>query len=315
MLRKNRLRIVQEVYRRTASEIAIRSRHGAPTFARDTPRSYAYISSVGEAIIRRGRSADGPSDPRGEGAVARTGSGNGDKATQSGRIVVTVSSTQYIYSVRVPDWPVNPAMNQLLLRTRIPMNARNLPAPRLEGPLSLEAAIARRRSHRVFSPQPLSSAEIGQLLWAAQGITGSDGWLRASPSAMEAYPLELFVATADGVGRYSPSEHILVPLLERDLREDLKSAAHDQDSVTSAPAVFVFAAVYSRAVEKLGPGAEPYVHMDLGHAAQNLLLQAEALGLSGVPIAWLEPDRVRTVLELPPEQVPLYLVPVGRSDP
>ena len=76
--------------------------------------------------------------------------------------------------------------------------------------------------------------------------------------------------------------------------------------------MFVFAAVYARATAKLGPGAEPYVHMDLGHAAQNLLLQAAALDLSGVPIAWLEAERVREVLDLPADQVPLYLVPVGR---
>jgi len=195
------------------------------------------------------------------------------------------------------------------------MIARVLPAPRLEGPVSLEAAIEKRRSRRAFRPEQLSSEQIGQLLWAAQGITGSDGWLRAAPSAMEAYPLELYVATADGMGRYSPVDHSLTPLLDSDLREGLRSASNDQESLTSAPAVFVFAAVYSRAVDKLGPGAEPYVHMDLGHAAQNLLLQAEALGLSGVPIAWLEPDRVRAVLALPAEQVPLYLVPVGRCDP
>ncbi|MCL7973947.1 MAG: SagB/ThcOx family dehydrogenase [marine benthic group bacterium] len=195
------------------------------------------------------------------------------------------------------------------------MTTRVLPPPRLEGSLSLEAAIAGRRSRRTFLPAPLALEQIAQLLWATQGITGSDGRLRAAPSAMEAYPLELYVATADGLGRYSPADHSLEPLLERDLRQELRSASHDQDSLTSAPAVFVFAAVYSRAVEKLGPDSEPYVHMDLGHAAQNLLLQAEALGLSGVPIAWLEPDRVRAALELPAEQVPLYLVPVGRSDP
>jgi SagB-type dehydrogenase family enzyme len=233
----------------------------------------------------------------------------------AGRLVVSVSSVQYICSIQVADRPVFPVPNQLLLQTRIPMNARTLPAPRLEASLSLEAAIAKRRSKRAFRPEPLSLDKIGQLLWAAQGITGSDGRLRSAPSAMEAYPLELYVATAEGLSRYLPSDHSLEPRLGRDLRDDLRSAAHDQDSVTSAPAVFVFTAVYSRAVEKLGPGAEPYVHMDLGHAAQNLLLQAEALGLSGVPIAWLEPDRVRAVLELPAEQVPLYLVPVGRSGP
>jgi SagB-type dehydrogenase family enzyme len=195
------------------------------------------------------------------------------------------------------------------------MNTRAFSDPRLDGPLSLEAAMAKRRSRRTFLPEPLSFEQIGQLLWAAQGITGADGRLRAAPSAMEAYPLELYVATVGGLDRYSPADHTLVRLLERDLRGELRSASHDQDSLTSAPAVVVFAAVYSRAEDKLGPGAEPFVHMDLGHAAQNLLLQAEALGLSGVPIAWLEPDRVRNALELPAEQVPLYLVPVGRYDP
>ena len=97
-----------------------------------------------------------------------------------------------------------------------------------------------------------------------------------------------------------------------DLRVALRAGAHDQESITSAPVVFVFAAVYRRAAAKLGPGSEPYVHMDLGHAAQNLLLQATALGLAGVPIAWLEPDRIGETLELPEDQVPLYLVPVGR---
>ena len=195
------------------------------------------------------------------------------------------------------------------------MSLLPLTAPRPDGPLSVEKAIQIRRSRRVFEPEPLSIEEIGQLLWAAQGITGPDGLLRAAPSAMEAYPLELYVATGRGLSRYVPAEHGLETVFDHDPREALRAASHDQESVTSAPAVFVFAAIYSRASDKLGPGSEPYVHMDLGHAAQNLLLQAAALGLSGVPIAWLEPDRVRSTLGLPAEQVPLYLVPVGRSIP
>jgi len=132
---------------------------------------------------------------------------------------------------------------------------------------------------------------------------------------MEAYPLEVYVATGQGVDRYSPVDHGVYSLSEIDPRMDLRAASHDQEALTSAPAVFVFTAVYDRMTRKLGPGSEPYVHMDLGHAAQNLLLQAAALGLSGVPVAWFEPDRVRFVLDLPADQVPLYLVPVGRSDP
>jgi SagB-type dehydrogenase family enzyme len=153
---------------------------------------------------------------------------------------------------------------------------------------------------------------VAQLLWAAQGITDANGVLRAAPSAMESYPLELYVVTGEGVWRYIPPDHALEARSLRDLRVELRAGAHDQASITSAPVVFVFTAVYARAAEKLGLGSEPYVHMDLGHAAQNLLLQATALGLAGVPIAWLEPDRIGASLELPENEAPLYLVPVGR---
>jgi SagB-type dehydrogenase family enzyme len=131
---------------------------------------------------------------------------------------------------------------------------------------------------------------------------------------MEAYPLESYVATEKGVWRYLPVSHALEERSREDIRASIRAGAHDQESITSAPVVFLFAAVYARAVAKLGPGSEPYVHMDLGHAAQNLLLQATALGLAGVPIAWLEPDRIRTAFDLPEDQVPLYLVPVGRPE-
>ncbi len=194
------------------------------------------------------------------------------------------------------------------------MSVRPLPAPRTEGSTSVEQAIANRRSVRSFGPERLSIVEIGQLLWSTQGITDPQRKLRAAPSAMEAYPLELYVATADGLERYRPGSHGLKTVLTHDPRPDLRAAAHDQESVTSAPAVFVFTAVYARTSEKLGPGSEPYVHMDLGHAAQNLLLQAQALGLAGVPIAWLDPVAARESLGLPEQEQPLYLVPVGRPE-
>jgi SagB-type dehydrogenase family enzyme len=188
-----------------------------------------------------------------------------------------------------------------------------LPPPRTESGSALEQAIAGRRSRRSFHPDPLSEAELGQLLWAAQGVTGPDG-LRAAPSAVAAYPLELYVARAEGLARYLPDVHALEWRGTEDLRRALREAAHDQESVTSAPAVFVFTAVYERSRAKLGPGAEACVHMDLGHAAENLLLQAQGLGLAGVPIAWFDPGRARETLGVPSDETPVYLVPVGRPD-
>lgn len=191
------------------------------------------------------------------------------------------------------------------------MSRNPLPPPVTEGPCSVERAIARRRSRRSFHPDPLTREQVGQLLWAAQGVTGPDG-LRAAPSAVAAYPLELYVAGPDGLERYDAASHTLERAGGADPRPALRVAAHDQEAVTSAPVVFVFTAVYERTRAKLGPDSDPFVHMDLGHAAENLLLQAEALGLAGVPIAWLDPERTRAALGIPEGETPVYLVPVGR---
>jgi SagB-type dehydrogenase family enzyme len=186
-----------------------------------------------------------------------------------------------------------------------------LPAPERKGRVSLEEALAARRSVREFARQPLTDRELSQLLWATQGITSSEG-LRTAPSAGALYPLEVWVATASGFYHYEPYRHRLTQHLERDLRPDLYRAALMQDPVREAPAVFVMAAVYARTAQKYGEQrALRYVHMEAGHAAQNLLLEAVALGLGGVPIGAFNDREVERVLSLPTDQKPLYLIPVG----
>jgi SagB-type dehydrogenase family enzyme len=142
-------------------------------------------------------------------------------------------------------------------------------------------------------------AELGQLLWAAQGIT-SDRGLRTAPSAGALYPLELYAAVPEGVFRYEPHEHQLVSISSQDLREGLKNAALGQEPVGQAPAVFILTAVYQRTAVKYGTERGPrYVHLEAGHAAQNLLLEAVALGLGAVPIGAFDEKAVQGVLGLP----------------
>jgi SagB-type dehydrogenase family enzyme len=186
-----------------------------------------------------------------------------------------------------------------------------LPAPERRGRMSLEEALAGRRSVHEFTGQPITDRELSQLLWAAQGITRADG-LRTAPSAGGLYPLEVWVATGSGFYHYEPHKHRLAQHLERDLRQDIYRSALMQEATLQAPAVFVIAAVYQRVAEKYGEQrAARYVHMEVGHAAQNLLLEAVALGLGGVPIGAFNDREVEKVLSLPPDQKPLYLIPVG----
>jgi SagB-type dehydrogenase family enzyme len=191
----------------------------------------------------------------------------------------------------------------------------NLPAPALQGRISLEETLAQRRSVRQFADRSLTPAELGQLLWAAQGVTHPAG-LRTAPSAGARYPLETYVVLPEGVYHYQPQEHRLRLHLAGDQRAALHAVTLRQDAVFQAPAVLVIAAVYGRTAERYGAERTPrYVHMEVGHAAQNVLLQAVALGLGAVPIGAFYDGDVQRVLALPDDQAPLYLIPVGASQP
>ncbi len=194
------------------------------------------------------------------------------------------------------------------------LSQQTLPPPVLEGSQSLESIIAERRSIRSFAGEELSAEQVGQLLWAAQGVTDPAG-LRTAPSAGARYPLELYVLLPDGLYHYRPAGHELVWLTTEDLRPVVWEAGLRQEALREAPAVFLFTAVYARTAERYGDRAPRYVHMEVGHAAQNLSLQAVALGLGSVPIGAMDEAQLQRALALPEDHEPLYLVPVGYPAP
>jgi SagB-type dehydrogenase family enzyme len=193
-----------------------------------------------------------------------------------------------------------------------------LPAPAVTGKHSLEALLQQRRSVREYPDVALSQAQVGQLLWAAQGITHAGGY-RTAPSAGALYPLELYVVVghvhglANGIYHYQPKGHYLVKTADGDVREALSEAALSQSSVEQAAAVIVFSAVTSRTEKKYGKRAVRYVHIEVGHAAENLFLQAESLGLATVIVGAFDDHAVARVLHTPAEQEPLLLMPIGHK--
>ncbi len=196
---------------------------------------------------------------------------------------------------------------------REPMEVLSLPAPDRDGERSLEEVLVSRRSLRQYSSRSLTRAELGQLLFASQGITSEDG-KRASPSAGRAYPIELYVVTPDGCFRYEPDGHRAERFSAEDLRSELHMACNGQAAVLTAPATFVFCGVFERTTAIYRDARAPqYVFVEAGHVAQNLLLQATALGLGGVPMGGFDPEAVARVLELPADEQPIYVVSVGEE--
>lgn len=192
----------------------------------------------------------------------------------------------------------------------------DLPSPQRQAGAALNEALAARRSVRSFTAAPLPLPSVSQLLWAAQGVTDPDG-LRTAPSAGALYPLELYLlagAVQDlepGVYRYRPAEHSLQRTVSGDLRTELADTALGQDWIGQAPATLVIAGVYDRTGRKYGARAQRYVHIETGHVAQNILLQAVALGLGGTAVGAFDDGALQRVLRLPEDQQPLLVIPLG----
>jgi SagB-type dehydrogenase family enzyme len=194
----------------------------------------------------------------------------------------------------------------------------DLPKPQYDSDVSIEQSLLERRSIRDYSGQPLTLEEISQLLWAAQGTTDPGGF-RTAPSAGGLYPLELYLVAGDvedlaaGVYRYQPEGHQLVKTADGDKRAGLAEAALGQEWVEEGAISIVFTAVYERTTGKYGERGIRYVHMEAGHAAQNLCLQATALGLGAVTVGAFYDDQLTKLLNLPADERPLYVIPVGRK--
>lgn len=191
------------------------------------------------------------------------------------------------------------------------VDAITLPPPQVSSGMPLTEALASRRSIRQFADTPLTLPQIGQLCWAAQGITDAEHGKRTAPSAGALYPIELYLVTPAGVQHYNPRGHALEPHLTGDIRPDLSRAALSQQVVQSAPACLVITAAVERTAAKYGERAERYCFIEAGHVAQNILLQATALKLGGVPMGAFEDAEVTKVLNLPAGLKPLYLLGVG----
>lgn len=186
-----------------------------------------------------------------------------------------------------------------------------LPAPKKKGSMSVEEALWRRRSQRRFASKKLTLAQISQICWAGQGISQKKSGYRTNPSAGALYPLQLYLISSRGIERYQPRKHRLLLLDRNDRRGDLQKAALNQKPVGAAPLTVVITGIVARTASKYSSRARQYMLLEAGHVAQSILLQAIALGLSGLTVGAFQEGGVTRLLRLPPGESPLYLLPLG----
>lgn len=184
-----------------------------------------------------------------------------------------------------------------------------LTEPRIKGNKSLEECIFERVSVRSFKDKEIEIEKISQILWAGQG---KKGYKRTVPSAGATYPLELYI-TIKGKGffHYNSNINLLELKNEGDFGKDLANASLNQMFIYEAPMNIIICADFNRTCDHYGKRGVRYVYMEIGHCAQNIELEAVALGLASVPIGAFHDDEVKKVLDIPKNLEPLYIIPIG----
>jgi len=191
-----------------------------------------------------------------------------------------------------------------------------LPEPERSGFITVEEAIASRRSRRKYSHDPLALPQVSQLLWAAQGITSEDG-KRTTPSAGAIYPLKIYLVARNvhgfenGVYHYIVEEHKLGKLLDERVFEAFFEVA-GQPYSKKAAVTFIITVNYPKVAQKYkGEELKRFALQESGHVGQNLYLQGESLGLAMVVVGEFDTQGVKEVLDFPDQETAVYLIPVG----
>jgi len=186
-----------------------------------------------------------------------------------------------------------------------------LTEPDLTGTVTIEQALAKRRSVSQFTNEALKPSQISQLAWAGQGITEPQRGLRTAPSFGWLYPIELIFATQEGTFAYNPTEHRLEQISDQDIRVPLAGVTSMPESVASATCSIILAGSTRRVSERFPDKGRTYIYLEAGHIAQNIQLQAAALDLGSVAVGGFNTGSVRKICRLARNLDPLYIICVG----
>ncbi|HLD35271.1 MAG TPA: SagB/ThcOx family dehydrogenase [Planctomycetota bacterium] len=192
------------------------------------------------------------------------------------------------------------------------MKEITLPTAKITGQMSLEEAIQKRKSVRKYSPKELTSEQVAQILWAANGANPRKNFVaRNVPSAGGVFPMTVYLLDKNGIYRYQPLNHSLALVKEGDKRKELSGAALGQAAINQAPVDLVITADVAKCAQRYGERAQRYTDIEAGHIGQNVSLEAVSLGLGTVMIGAFDDEAVKDVLALPDNESPLYIIPVG----
>jgi nitroreductase len=181
------------------------------------------------------------------------------------------------------------------------MDTVHLPTPRLQGHLTLEAALKKRHSTREYLPDALTLEQVSALLWAGFGVNRPGSWGRTAPTVCDSQEIVVYAVLPEGAWRYDAREHRLLRVRTGDLR----AITGTQEFVAVAPLNLVYVIDHERM--HVDDGADPEVHgvlagADVGCIVENIYLYCAGAGLATVVRGQIDRRQLQEALGLKPHQ-------------
>ena len=184
-----------------------------------------------------------------------------------------------------------------------------LPAPVLDGKMSLEKVLATRRSSHSITGKALTNEQLGQLAWSGQGITEKTRGLRTAPSARASYPIKIYFATPTGLYLYVPQKHAFEVISDKDVRAQVSGQV-----AKASCGIIIAGNTGKNTTAAYGSRADKWTILEAGHIAENLLLEATAMGLTNLPIGgFANVTEMGKLCNLPENMEPIYHVAIGNA--
>jgi len=189
--------------------------------------------------------------------------------------------------------------------------------------VSVEAAIAQRKSIRSYTEDTIKLEELSFLLWATQGLRGKRSAVRnyrTVPSAGCRHALETYIAVfrVEGISkaiyRYLPLSHQLVEVVKyQDLEGLLTQATLDQSFAGKSAVTFIWTTIPARMEWRYDRASYKAIALDAGHVCQNLYLACEAIGAGTCAIAKYDQEFADKILGIDGvEEFTIYMASVGK---
>lgn len=194
-----------------------------------------------------------------------------------------------------------------------------LPSPEVSS-MSVDDALAKRRSVRSFAEKPMTMAQVSAIVLAADGITRERRGVqfRTAPSGGALYPMELYMAASnvtgltEGLYHFHPADSSLELVEAGDFSNRVHEASFEQGSVGSSPITLIISARWERSTRKYADRGYRYTYIETGAICQNVYLKAASLGLGTVAVGAFNDELTNELLGIDGEsEAAILMMPVG----